>query len=283
MLQIRNLKKTYPGFSLEADMEVEAGRIVGLIGANGAGKSTIFKSVLGLIRTDGGEIRVLGKDGAALNTADKERIGTVLSESGFSGYLSVSDVRKILKALYPSFDEEMFLEKAHAFSLDEKKMIKDLSTGMKARLKILAALSHHPKLLLLDEPTAGLDVVARDEVYAMIRTFMEEDEERAVLISSHISADLERLCDEFYMINGGKLILHESADTLLSEYGVLKLTPEEYAQLDKTYLLKKQKEPFGYSCLTNQLRYYRENAPGLTIEKVGIDELITMMIRGETI
>lgn len=283
MLQIEQLKKTYPGFSLQASLEAEPGRIVGLIGANGAGKSTIFKSILGLIRTDGGTLRIFGKAPQALTGEDRQQIGTVLSETGFSGYLTVGDVKTILKAMYTAFDETMFEQKAREFHLDFKKPVRELSTGLKARLKLLSAMCHRPKLLLLDEPTAGLDVVARDDLYNMVRDFMSEDEDRTVLISSHISADLEKLCDEFYMIDKGRMILHESADTVLSDYAVLKMTQEEYAALDKTYLLRRYAEPFGYSCLTNQRAYYMENAPELTIEKAGLDELITLMIRGETI
>ena len=283
MLQIENLKKTYPGFSLQVNMEVQPGRIVGLIGANGAGKSTIFKAALGLIRTDDGRLALLGKDSKEIGAKDRERIGTVLSESGFSEYLKVGDVKKIMRAMYPSFDEPFFTEKAHSFGLEEKKAVKELSTGMKARLKVLCALSHHPELLLLDEPTAGLDVIARDEVYSLVRSFMEEDETHSVLISSHISADLEKLCDEFYLIDHGQIVLHETADRLFSEYAVLKLPDDAFPQLDKTYVMKYRKEPFGYSCLTDQRAFYQENAPDLVIEKAGLDELITLMIRGEKI
>lgn len=283
MLQIQDLKKTYPGFSLQADLEVADGSIVGLIGANGAGKSTIFKAILGLIHTDSRELKLFGKDVSCLTLSDREAIGTVLTESGFSGYLTPGDAEKILEAMYPSFDKSYFREKAQAFGLDYKKQIKEFSTGMKARLKVLAALAHHPKFLLLDEPTAGLDIIARDEVYSMIRDYMAESEDHTVLISSHISTDLERLCDDFYMIDAGHILLHESADTLLSDYAVLKLTEEQYAALDKKYLLRKRKDPFGYTCLTNQMAYYRENAPGIVLEKAGLDALITLMIKGESL
>lgn len=283
MLQIKDLRKTYPGFSLQVSMEVQPGRIVGLIGANGAGKSTIFKSALGLIHTDGGILHLLGKDPEKLEPIDREQAGAVLSEAGFSEYLTIGDVKRVLRAMYSCFDQDFFTEKARAFGLEEKKKVGELSTGMKARLKVLSALSYHPKLLLLDEPTAGLDVVARDEVYGLVRTFMEEDETHAVLISSHISADLEKLCDEFYLIDGGRMLLHETADVLFSEYAVVKVTEEAFSALDKTYLLKYLKEPFGCSCLTNQRAFYQENNPELVIEKAGLDELITLMIRGEKI
>lgn len=133
----------------------------------------------------------------------------------------------------------------------------------------------------MDEPTAGLDVVARDEILELLRSFMERDAERSILISSHISSDLESLCDDIYMIDGGKIIMHEDADVLLDEYALLKLSERQYADMDKQYILKRKKENYGYCCLTNQKRYYMENYPGIAVEKGSIDNVITMMIRGE--
>lgn len=132
----------------------------------------------------------------------------------------------------------------------------------------------------IDEPTAGLDVIARDELLEMLRDFIEKDEERSILISSHISSDLETLCDDLYMIHQGKVIMHEDTDVLLSDYALLKVDEEEYSKLDRQYILRTKKESYGYSCLTNQKQYYAENYPQMAIEKGNIDEVITMMIRG---
>jgi ABC-2 type transport system ATP-binding protein len=152
---------------------------------------------------------------------------------------------------------------------------------MKAKLKTLVAISHNAKLLILDEPTAGLDVVARDNLLELLREFMEGDEERSILISSHISSDLEGLCDDIYMIHDGKIILHENTDVLLSDYALLKVDDVQYGKLDKQYILRIMKQGYGYSCLTNQKQYYMENYPQVAIEKGSIDETITMMVRGE--
>ena len=153
---------------------------------------------------------------------------------------------------------------------------------MKAKLKVLVAISHHAKLLILDEPTAGLDVIARDELLELLREFMEKDEDRAILISSHISSDLETLCDDLYMIHDGKNYFFTKIPMyLLGDYALLKLDDTQYHALDKQYLLRSKKEPFGYSCLTDQKQYYIENYPDITIEKGIIDAVITMMIRGE--
>ena len=152
---------------------------------------------------------------------------------------------------------------------------------MKAKLKLLIALSHSTDLLLLDEPTAGLDVVARDELLDMLREYMEEDENRSILISSHISTDLEGICDDIYMIDGGKILLHEETDKLLDQYGLLKVKADQYEALDKAYILAHKKEEYGYSCLTNERQYYQENYPDITIEKGKIDDVIIMMKRGQ--
>lgn len=281
MLKIEGLKKNYRDFSLNCSLSVAPGRITGLIGQNGAGKSTTFKAALGLISTDGGSVTLLGKDLRSFTPKDKEDLGVVLSDSGFSGYLNIRDLIPILKTLYERFDPSFFMEQAARFQLPMDKKIKDFSTGMKAKLKTLVAISHSPRLLILDEPTAGLDVLARDELLELLRSYMEQDENRAILISSHISSDLETLCDDIYMIHDGKIILHEDTDVLLSDYALLKVDEKQFAALDTRFLLRTKKESFGYSCLTNQKQYYIDNYPGLAVEKGSVDQIIMMMIRGQ--
>ena len=278
MLKIEHLKKHYDNFSLDCSLELMS--VTGLIGQNGAGKSTTFKAILGLISTDGGNITILGKDRKDFTAKDKEELGVVLSDSGFSGYLKIKDIIPILQNMYSKFDKSLFIEQVQKFQLPMNKQIKEFSTGMKAKLKVLVAISHNAKLLILDEPTAGLDVIARDELLEMLREFLEKDEERSILISSHISSDLESLCDDLYMIHDGKIILHEDTDVLLSDYALLKVDAEQYSKLDKQFILRSKKETYGYSCLTNQKQYYMENYPKIAIEKGTIDEVITMMIRG---
>ena len=280
MLKIEHLKKHYDNFSLDCLLELMSGCVTGLSGQNGAGKSTTFKAILGLISPDGGNITILGKDRKNFTAKDKEELGVVLSDSGFSGYLKIKDIIPILQNMYSKFDKSLFIEQAQKFQLPMNKQIKEFSTGMKVKLKVLVAISHNAKLLLLDEPTAGLDVIARDELLEMLREFLEKDEERSILISSHISSDLQSLCDDLYMIHDGKIILHEDTDVLLSDYALLKVDAEQYSKLDKQFILRSKKETYGYSCLTNQKQYYMENYPKIAIEKGTIDEVITMMIRG---
>ncbi len=282
MLKIEHLQKQYDGFSLDCSLEVKPGCITGLIGENGAGKSTTFKAVLGLIGMDGGSVTIFGKDLHSLTPSDKEKIGVVLSDSGFSEYLSIRDMIPILKNMYKKFDMSFFVEQAERMQLPMNKKIKEFSTGMKAKLKVLVAISYQAKLLIMDEPTAGLDVLARAELLDMIREFMEKDEERAIMISSHISSDLETLCDDIYMIHEGKIILHEDTDVLLSDYALLKVDKKQYETLDHDYLLRVKQESYGYCCLTNQRQYYMDNYPEIVIEKGTMDRIIMMMVRGKT-
>ena len=169
----------------------------------------------------------------------------------------------------------------HRFQVPMNKRINSFSTGMKAKLKVICAITHHARLLILDEPTAGLDVIARDELLDLLRSFMEEDEQRAIVISSHIATDLESLCDDIYLIRDGQIILHEDTDVLLSDYALLKMSEEQYAKVDRSYLLRVRKEPYGYRALCTHKQYYAENAPQIVIENGGIDDLITMMFRGD--
>ena len=283
LVEMNHVKKHYRDFSLDCSLQLKEGCITGLIGANGAGKSTAFKAILGLIRLEEGEITVLGEKGNSLTGKTKEEIGVVLPESTFSRYLKVKQIIPVMKELYSRFDREYFLEQCRRFSIPEDKILKEFSTGMLAKLKILLALSYHPRLLVLDEPTSGLDVLTRDELLTVLREYMEESDKRGILISSHISSDLEGLCDDMYMIHQGKIVMYEETDVLLDEYGILKVSADEYRQLDKSFLLKRKKENFGYSCLTKEKHYYMENYPSFVGEKCSVDEVISIMVKGETV
>lgn len=279
LLKLNNVKKSYGGFELNCSIEVKRGQVTGLVGRNGAGKSTTFKSILGLIYPDSGEIEMFGKKLSEVTPADKEQLGVVLAEANACELFTAKDMLPILKAMYKSFSEQEYLAKCKQYDIPMNKPIKEFSTGMKAKFKIIMALSHDAKLLILDEPTAGLDVVMRNELLDMLREYMD-NEENAILISSHIATDLEGLCDEIYMISGGNIVLREETDVLLSEYGVLKVTEEQYEKLEKEYILATKKEKFGYLCLTSRKDFYQENYPQIAIEKGNIDDLIVMLGKG---
>ena len=281
MIQINGLKKKYKDFTLDLTLDLPKGRVSGLVGKNGAGKSTTLKAILGLIQTDEGSVKVFGKDAFNLTSEEKQQLGVALSDSSFSGYLTVDAVKNILKNMYHSFDEEKFLDLSEKMKLPLNKQIKEFSTGMKAKLKVIAALCHKAKLLIMDEPTSGLDVEARNEVLDILREYLAQDDEVSLLISSHISSDLEGLCDDIYLIDEGRLLLHEQTDELLDKYGVIKADDESFEKLEKDHILAYKKEEFGYSLFTDEKEYYRENYPDLIIENGNIDDLILIMTGGK--
>lgn len=277
---MQDVRKKYGDYEFRMSMEIPHGRITGLVGKNGAGKSTAIKLMLGLAKPDSGSISVLGSEGRELSPEVKQKIGVSLAESGFSTQLTVEDVKHVLSKMYPAFEQNLFEKQCGSLKLPTNKKIKEFSTGMKAKLRVLTAITHKAELLILDEPTAGLDVEARNEILDLMREYVAENEKRTILISSHIATDLESLCDDIYLIHDGKLILHEDTDVILAQYGVLKVNEEQYATLDQRAILKVQKENYGYACFTNDRQFYQENYPQIAVENGGIDELILMMTGG---
>lgn len=280
MIIMQDVRKKYGDYEFRMSMEIPHGRITGLVGKNGAGKSTAIKLMLGLTKPDSGNISVLGSDGKELTPAVKQKIGVSLAESGFSSQLSIEDMKQILSKMYREFDRQLFTKQCEKMKLPKKKKMKDFSTGMKAKLKVLTALTHNADLLILDEPTAGLDIEARNEILDLLREYVTHNEKSSILITSHIATDLESLCDDIYLIHDGKIIIHEDTDVILEQYGVLKVSEEQYEKLDQKAILKSRRESYGYACFTSDRKFYQENYPGIVVEKGGIDELILMMTGG---
>lgn len=280
ILRLKNITKKYSNFELNCTMDLEEGRVTGLIGANGTGKTTTFKGILDLIHLDGGKVELFDTPHKQLSREQKEKIGVVLNERTFSGYLTLKQISSIMEKTYKKFKRNWFLEQCLYYQLPLNKKIKDYSTGMRAKMKLLLAMSYDPQLLILDEPTEGLDIVARDELLNLLRTYMEE-ENRSILISSHVSSDLENFCDDVYFIHDGTIIYHEEMPVLLDEYGIVKVKEEEYKKLDETFLLYKKREPFGYSCLTTNKQFYQENYPEIIVDRGSIDEMLLMIVKGE--
>ena len=279
MVKLEHVSKNYDKFSLNCTMEVKPGCITGLVGANGAGKSTTFKSILGLIKTDGGQVKIFGKDVKDISAADKERIGVVMSNTGLCEEFNIKTIIKILKASYKNFDQEYFEQMCKKFELPPDIKTREFSTGMKARLNMITALSHKAKLLILDEPTSGLDVIARNELLDIIREYVQDD--CSVLISSHISSDLEGICDDLYMIHDGEIVLHDDTDVLLDGYGMIKLTSAQYDKIDRQYIRYIMKNDNGYDALTDNRQFYVDNYPDIVIEKGCIDNFLSIVERGE--
>ena len=275
-LELRGLQKNYDGFTLgPLDLTLPTGAILGLIGENGAGKTTTIKLILDMIRRDGGTVTLSGKNNLESFPLGKEDVGVVLDEVSFSECLTAREVGNIMRGVYRSWDGAAYENFLKRFELPEKKRFKEFSLGMKKKLGIAVALSHHAKLLLLDEPTGGLDPVARDEVVDIFSEFTR-DESHAVLISSHIVNDLEKLCDYIAFLHRGRLLLCEEKDRLYEEYGILRCSLDDFAALEPSAILGKRETPYGVEALLR-----REDAPrGMEIGRVDIEELFVLMARG---
>lgn len=274
-LEITNLTKHFPGFTLgEMSLTLPSGCIMGLIGENGAGKSTTIRLILDILHADGGEIRVLGRDSRECAKLTKEEVGVVPDEIGFPDCMTARQIARMLRATFANWDDAEFARLMKKLALPEDKPFKDFSRGMKMKLGIAAAMSHGSKLLLLDEPTSGLDPVARDEVVELFYDFTR-DETHSVLISSHIVSDLERLCDYVAFLHKGKLLLCEEKDRLLDEYCIVRCALDELDAFNTASVKHKKETPYGA-----ELILPREAVPhGFTSSKVSIEELFVVMAK----
>ncbi len=274
-LEIKNLTKKFPGFTLEnLTLTLPMGCIMGLIGENGAGKSTTIKLILDMLHKDSGSITVLGRDNEDNICLTKEDVGVVLDEAGIPECLTAKQVGKVMQYIYRNWDEGEYNRLLEKLSLPKNKPFKDFSRGMKMKLGIAVALSHGSKLLLLDEATSGLDPVVRDEVVEMFYDFTR-DETHSILISSHIVSDLEKLCDYVAFLHNGKLLLCEEKDKLLAEYGIVHCTAEQLKALDSQAVKHKKESPYGIELIVK-----RDAVPnGLNISPVNIEELFIFMVK----
>ncbi len=233
IIEIKGLSKKYKSFRLDnVDLIVPKGTVMGFIGENGAGKSTTIKAILGLYRRDGGEVRVFGEDSESLSNETREKIGVVFDTLPYPKNLTVTQLEKVFSGIYKSWDSEKFYGYMSRFDLPLKKKIKTFSRGMEMRLSIAAALSHNPALLVLDEPTGGLDPVMRSEILDLFLEFMQ-DENHSILISTHITSDLEHIADYICFIHKGKIVFTEERNEMLEKYRILKCTEEDMEKLDK--------------------------------------------------
>lgn len=274
-LEIRNLTKTYPGFALDhLNLTLPSGCIMGLIGENGAGKSTTVRLILNMVRKDGGTVSILGKDNEDGMHLTKEDIGVVLDEVGIPECLTVKQVGKVMKNTFHNWDDKEYARLTAKLKLPEKKPFKEFSRGMKMKLGIAIALSHHSKLLILDEATSGLDPVVRDEVIEMLLDFTRE-ETHSILISSHIVSDLEKLCDYVAFLHKGKLLLCEEKDQLLSEFGLIHCTAGELQELPPRAVRYKKETPYGAEAMVQKSAMPR----GAKISPISIEELFVFMVK----
>lgn len=281
ILEIKNLTKNYDGFKLNnINLELPKGTIMGFIGENGAGKTTTIKAVLNIIRRNSGSIKIFGKNNIKDEKLIKEDIGTVLDDSFLSEYLTIKDINKIMKNFYRNWDEKLYFKYIEDFKLSKNKMIKEFSSGMKMKLKIIVALAHHPKLLILDEPTSGLDPVARNEILDIFQEFIQ-DEEHGILVSSHITSDLEHIADYITFINNGEIVLSKLKDELIEQYGIAKCTEQEFKQINSNDYIKYRKNKYEYDVLTENKFEFKKKYNIQIIDKPSLEDIMIFYIKGE--
>ncbi len=280
-IEVKGLTKKYQLFTLEdVFFTVPGGTIVGLIGENGAGKSTTLKCILNLIRRDGGEITLLEKDNVKDERLVKEDVGVVLDETGFHDTLTANMVGDIMARLYQKWDKNFFQELLRRYDLPRNLFLKEFSKGMRMKLSIAAALAHHPRLLILDEPTSGLDPVVRDEILDEFFAFIR-DEDHAILMSSHITTDLEKVADAIVYLHKGKVLLQGEKDLLLEQYGKLLCSKEQLGKVDKALLGGVRESQFGCEALVKDRAELRRRYPNLTVDPVSLDDIMVLTGKGE--
>lgn len=280
-IEIKNVTKKYDGFLLDKiSFNVPAGSIVGLIGENGAGKTTTIKSILNIIKSEG-TVKIFNKDINQNEKEIKQDLGVVLDDSFLSTYLTPKYINSVMKEFYKNWDEEKYNNLLKQFGLPSDKLIKDFSSGMKMKLKIATAISHNPKLLILDEPTSGLDPVVRNEILDIFRKYIEEDETRSILLSSHITTDLEHISDYIIFIDRGKTILNVPTNELLENYGVIKCSKEEFAKISEDDYISYRKSKYQYEVLTSDKNKIKKKYNISSIDKPSIEDIMLFYIRGE--
>lgn len=275
ILEVKNLSKKYKDFELKnISFELPKGMIMGFIGENGAGKTTTIKSILDIINNYNGEIKIFGLDDK------KEDIGVVLDDIFFPEILLPNDINSIMKDVYKNWDSNLYFKYLNDFDLPKNKQIKTFSKGMRKKLEIATALSHHPKLLILDEPTSGLDPIARNEVIDIFQDFIQ-DAECSILLSSHITTDLEHIADYITFINEGEIVLTKTRDELLENFGIVKCSEEEFKKFDKKDYVKFKKNRYEYDVLVEDKVEFARKYDAQIIDKPTIEDIMLIYIKGE--
>lgn len=278
-LILENVTKHYKDFTLDnISFKVPQGSIVGLIGENGAGKSTTIHTILGLIRKDSGTISILGE--TDINAVHKNNIGVVFDGNNYPDMLTPKQLGKVFENIYSSWDKKKYRELLDRFDLPINKKINQFSKGMKMKYAISVAFSHHSKLLILDEVTSSLDPIMRDEILDMFLDFIQ-DEENSILVSSHITSDLEKVADYIVFIHKGKLVFSKSKDELLENYGILKCGANLFDEIDKKEMIAYRKQDYEWQILVENRRAIQKKYPKALIIPASIDEIMLMYVKGE--
>lgn len=280
-IELQNLSKKYKDFELKnISFNIPEGCIVGLIGENGAGKTTTIKSILNITKSEG-IIKIFGEDIRKNEKEIKGKIGVVLDDSFLSEYLTPKQINSIMKDIYSTWEESKYIELLKQFNLPLNKLIKEFSSGMKMKLKIVVAISQNPQILILDEPTSGLDPVVRNEILDIFRKYIEEDETRSILLSSHITTDLEHISDYIIFIEKGNIVFNMPTPELLENYGIIKCSKDDFLKIDSKDYIRYKKEKYQYEVLTNDKNNIRKKYNITTIDKSSIEEIMLFYIKGE--
>jgi len=280
-ISVKQLSKKYEDFQLsDISFDVPMGTIMGLIGENGAGKTTIIKSMLNLINVESGDVKIFDKDYKKDEKIIKEDIGVVLGEAFFSPMIDANHVDKIMMKINRNWDTKLFYSYLQQFDLPKNKKIKDLSKGMKMKLQIATALARDPKLLILDEPTSGLDPIVRNEILDIFLDFIQ-DEQHTVLLSTHITTDLEKIADYITFVNKGKLIFSKDKDEIMESFGILKCDEETFQVLDTEDIIRYKKQKYSYEVLIEDRDRIQKKYNGIMIDKPTIDEIMMLYIKGK--
>lgn len=280
VIEVKGLRKKYKDFELkDINLSLQKGMIMGFIGENGAGKTTTIKAILNLINPSSGEIKIFGLDNKKEEEKIKEDIGVILDDSFLSEYLNAEDINKIMKNIYKNWDEKLFFEYIEKFKLPRKQISKEFSSGMKMKLKIATAISHKPKLLILDEPTSGLDPVARNEILDIFQEFIENGE-NSILVSSHITSDLEHIADYITFINEGKIVLSKERDELLEKYGLAKCSEEEFKTINSNDYIKYKKNRYDYEVLVEDKNEFKKKYNISIVDRPSLEDIMLIYIKG---
>lgn len=282
VIDITGLRKKYEkGFELGSlQFSVMSGTIAGLIGENGAGKTTLLKILLGISHADEGEIRIFGKDFKAHEAEIKEEIGVVLDDMFFSEVLSPLEIGRVMAGTFRSWDKNLFEGYLEEFDLPAKKPMKTFSKGMRKKLEIATALSHRPKLLILDEPTNGLDPVVRNEILDIFQAFVN-DEDHTILLSTHITTDLEHIADQIIFLDHGKKIMDESRDEIMDEYGIIRCDKDFLDKLDAKDIIRYQIHPYSCDVLVRGRERMQMRYPECVIDRITLESLMVLTTKGE--
>ena len=281
ILITENLSKKYEGFTLdEVSFQLPKGCIMGLVGENGAGKTTIIKLILNLIKKNSGSVQVFGLDNIENDPKIKNRIGVVLDESNFHDNLRPTDISIIMNNIYDNWDKGLFARYLDRFKLPKDKRVKDYSKGMKMKLSISVALSHDPELLILDEPTGGLDPVVRSEILDIFLDFIQ-NEEKAILFSTHITSDLDKIADYITFIHNGSIIFSESREELVDNYGIIKCGTNDFNTIDKNDIIGYRKNRFGYEILVTHKEKNKYKYKDFIMDNANLEDIMLFYIRGE--